>query len=292
MARIAQAIPGHLTSRPQMAYLAVELTFSREFVRDPAYVQLIKTEFESLVDRTLERLELSASKGGGLAPFHEALVPKIGRAWAKFERSFSTSLGQTVIERVSMLAALAGGAEEASLQRETTCVVDSNVAAAIEDHIVGLRSKNKEHRPNWENDLKRILGVVRSGRNSEVRVISDLWFRRGGTDHFISIKTVTPNIDQTAQAKRDMLHLVASDPGCRVYFGLYYNPDGAERKDYSFSPPSSVFDMQNDPVVLIGKDYWDFLGGSGTMEEIISIAQNSGNYTKGRIADWADRLNQ
>ena len=35
-----------------------------------------------------------------------------------------------------------------------------------------------------------------------------------------------------------------------------------------------IFDMHEDPVVLIGKDYWDTIGKVGTYEEILKIAES------------------
>ncbi|RLA44169.1 MAG: TdeIII family type II restriction endonuclease, partial [Gammaproteobacteria bacterium] len=92
-----------------------------------------------------------------------------------------------------------------------------------------------------------------------------------------SIKTVKPNIDQTAEAKRDLLKLKLHDPDSNVYFGLYYNPYGDHRDDYSWGPPMGIFDFHSDPSVLIGSDYWDVLGGEGFYAEILDIAGTVGN---------------
>ena len=43
-------------------------------------------------------------------------------------------------------------------------------------------------------------------------------------DNYISLKTVKPNIDQTAVVKEDCLHLTIANPNCKTYFGLPYNP--------------------------------------------------------------------
>lgn len=89
-----------------------------------------------------------------------------------------------------------------------------------------------------------------------LRIISDLWWNKDGVDNYMSIKTVKPNIDQTAVAKQDCLHLVLSNPKCNAYFGLPYNPFGECKEDYSFNPPMGIFDFKHDSVVLIGKDMW------------------------------------
>lgn len=250
---------------------------------DPQYLNQIKTEFSDCVERTIERLQRAETS----APFHEALLTPEGRAWSRFERSFSTSLGQGAIERVSRLVALSGGAADVLLQRETTCVLDTGVSSSIDSHIDSIRDNTLGRPPNWGLDLDSVLNSRQSGRTAEFRVISDLWFRREGVDHFVSIKTVQPNLDQTAQAKRDLLRIKAHDQHSKVYFGLYYNPYGDHRRDYSHSFPRKVFDMATDPVVLIGRDYWELLGGPGAMEEVLTAARSVGDHTRRMISAWA-----
>lgn len=103
---------------------------------------------------------------------------------------------------------------------------------------------------------------------------------RVGINHYLSIKTVKPNIDQTAEAKRDLLKLKLHDPSAKVYFGLYYNPYGKHRADYAWTPPKGIFDFSHDDVVLIGQDYWDTLGGVGTYDEVLEIARQVGRETR------------
>ena len=44
-----------------------------------------------------------------------------------------------------------------------------------------------------------------------------------------------------------------------------------------------VFDFHRDPVVLIGRDYWDTLGGAGTYDQVLNIAQAVGVRTRKQI---------
>lgn len=245
----------------------------------------IAAELTSCVERTFERLKAEDTH----RPFHRALLSPEALLWSRFERSFSTSFGQSVIERVSKLAALAGGASDAAGQRATTVTLTAETAAAIEAHLTMLRSGVTQARETWDETLEQVRRPPGTGTESiEYRVISDLWFRRDGRDHFLSIKTVKPNIDQTVEAKRDLMKLslgVEGDP-C-VYFGLYYNPYGESRAAYQWTPPMKVFDFHNDHVVLIGRDYWDTIGGAGLYDEMLAIAAEVGERTRELISEWA-----
>jgi len=180
-----------------------------------------------------------------------------------------------------MLVALSGGASKATRQKYTEVQLDSGIDAAITAHIDFLR---RGHRANsWNETIDEISYAPKTGILVSHQVISDLWWLKDGINHYMSIKTVKPNIDQTAVAKQDLLRLKFADPKCKVFFGLYYNPYGEERTTYAHNPPMGIFNFHSDPVVLIGRDYWNTLGGEGTYETILEIAKEVGTETRTRL---------
>lgn len=240
------------------------------------YEEIVAHEFLKCVTDTISRLDNAETH----RPFHGALLSDDALFWSRFERSFSTSFGQRVIEQISKIAALAGGATDASNQKNTNVTLNNNQFSAIESHISSIREGALGRSPNWNTDLNAVRESGAGGSPVTTRVRSDLWWIKDGVNHYMSIKTVKPNIDQTAEAKRDLLKLKLYDPTCMVYFGLYYNPYGESRQDYKWGPPKGVFDFNNDSVVLIGKDYWDELGGVGFYEDLLAIAEKVGLNTK------------
>ena len=243
------------------------------------YRDLIAQEFENCVDRTIQRIT-SSEKGN--RPFHSALLSEEVLFWSAFERSFSTSFGQRVIEEIAKLVALSNGARDAERQVETYIEIDSSYEDAIQYHMRLLRDgANFDY--SWDSTLQSILATHKSGKTSSRRVISDLWWEKDGINNYISLKTVMPNIDQTAVAKEDCLRLSINDRKCNAFFGLPYNPYGEDRSSYGFNPPKRIFDFEKDQVVLIGKELWDTLGGEGCYEELISIAASVGKETKQKI---------
>lgn len=240
------------------------------------YKKIIADEFKNCIQGTIERLANEETH----RPFHSALLSQEALFWSRFERSFSTSFGQRVIEQISKVAALSGGAKDASNQKATTVELTTGQFTAIENHIGDLRGRRLGRAPNWAADIAAVKASGNAGKKEAGRVISDLWWVKDGVNHYMSIKTVKPNIDQSAEAKRDLLKLALNDPNCRVYYGLYYNPYGVKRQDYAWSPPMGVFDFRNDPVVLIGKEYWDTLGGAGFYEKVLAIAEEVGAKTR------------
>lgn len=242
------------------------------------YKDLIAEEFKNCVNNTISRL---AENEETYRPFHSALLSDECIFWSRFERSFSTSFGQRVIEEIAKLVVLSNGAEEAQRQKETFVQIDKNYADAIERHIDSIRSGNRSD--GWNNVLSSITRTEESNNLIEKRIISDLWWRKNGIDNYVSLKTVKPNIDQTAVAKQDCLTLKIANANCNAYFGLPYNPYGERKSDYKHNPPMGVFNFHTDSVVLIGKELWDTLGGDGCYEEILSIAEAVGIETRATI---------
>lgn len=214
-------------------------------------------------------------------PFHEALLTKELVNASAFERSFSTSFGQGPVEEISGLVAQNNGFE-VERQKQTLVNIYRGAQNEIERIISQLREGNTK--PKWEDEVARVLAHGR-GDTEVRRVISDLYLKKENREVFISIKTVKPNLDQTEIAKRDLLLLKAHNPDYETFFGLFYNPGGTERQFYNWSIPSKIFDMKRDPCVLIGKDYWDFLGGSGSYEELLKIFKEVGRETREQIVN-------
>lgn len=227
------------------------------------------------VDRTLKRV----SKDKTYRPFHDALLTKDLVTASSFERSFSTSFGQGPIEEISQTIALSTGAE-CERQKETRVNVNKGAVDEIERILSALRSGDAA--PNWEKELSRILAFTK-GDYIQRRVISDLWIKRKNVEMFLSIKTVKPNLDQTEIVKKDLLLLKAHDENYKTYLGLYYNPGGLKREDYDWTIPSKIFDMKKDECVLIGKDYWDLIGGEDTYEKVLSVFETVGIETRKKL---------
>ena len=237
------------------------------------YRDIIAKEFRDCVLNTIRRLDNAETN----RPFHAALLSDEALFWSRFERSFSTSFGQRVIEEISKVTAIARGALEAIRQKETVVRLDRAVDESITTHIQTLRSASRQR---WGETVSDMTQLYLTGQFVEHRIISDLWWFKNGINHYMSIKTVKPNIDQTAAAKQDLLRLTLADPACKAYFGLYYNPYGEDRISYAHNPPMGIFNFHFDESVLIGKDYWDTLGGEGCYEIVLGIAREVGAETR------------
>lgn len=212
-------------------------------------------------------------------PFGYRLVPVEVWKGSKFERSFVTILGQGIFEQIAKMVAEGSGAY-ASNQHDTTFTINTWRNEKIEEILTAHR--NSSRKPNWNGEVAEILNL--SNQNfTEVTVKFDLYIRRAnGKEEFYGLKTVKPNLDQTERAKRDMLRMIAgSSSTVEAYFALPFNPAGEGNlyRAAGHAIPYKIFEMDNDPCVLIGKDFWNKIGDSNdTYDELLKLFEEIGDH--------------
>ena len=84
-----------------------------------------------------------------------------------------------------------------------------------------------------------------------------------------------PNLDIAAESKRKILYYLAimnrqGIPGAQAYLGFTYNPY-LTRELYALSYTRQIMDMKDE--VLIGNEFWDFIGGSDTYDELLEVIE-------------------
>lgn len=211
-------------------------------------------------------------------PFGYRLVPVEVWKGSKFERSFVTILGQGIFEQMARMVAEGSGAH-ASNQHDITFTINTWRNEKIEEILTSHR--NSERRPNWNGEVAEILNL--SNQNfTEVTVKFDLYVRRAdGREEFYGLKTVKPNLDQTERAKRDMLRMVTGNSNAEAYFALPFNPAGEGNiyRAAGHTIPYKIFDMDNDPCVLIGREFWNKIGDNNdTYDELLALFAEIGEH--------------
>ncbi len=222
-------------------------------------------------------------------PFGFRLVPIEVWVGSKFERSFVTSLGQGIFEQVGRLIAEDSGAYAENQYRKVLTIntfQNETIDTIIESQVNGDGTRRRIVSPNIHNELDELRNLTaRSYIN--LSVISDLYVRRpNGYEEFYSFKTVKPNLDQTAKAKRILLLLRTVDPSCEAFLALPSNPAG-EGNPYALAghgQPKRLFDMDDQDFVLMGSSLWNKLGNDpNTFDELLDIFAEVGQISSQRI---------
>jgi len=221
---------------------------------------------------------LGISPSGLLAPFHEALVPGITLLR---ERSFSTSLGN-LHERVAELIA---GEHHAEAQRQYQ--LDGSMPAIVESfitqHLHALESG--EVKPDWRSERAELLRsfgqTVTASTRIDLRVVT-----HEGSELLFEMKSAKPNKGQCIEMKQRLMKAVAirGSTSTFAHWGVPYDPYGEGH--YGHPYPKRFFDFAHE--VMVGRDFWDVLGGDGTYVELIDVYQDVGRSFAERLRSLTD----
>ncbi|MCX6376812.1 MAG: TdeIII family type II restriction endonuclease [Armatimonadetes bacterium] len=229
--------------------------------------QAIQSVICAMMDRVLDKVLVQdpfiPDCHHAKSPLYAALVPDEIFKGSHFERRFVTPFG-TAWEQLALVAAK-HGAGHGEAGRQISGTVKAERLRRITEVL---------------NDLEH------GGEDIPVTVVCDVYVedRSAGMKYAFELKAPLPNSDQTKVSKEKILKLYSMLPRQvdDAYYALPYNPYG-KREDYKWSFPARWFDMQADPVVLIGNEFWDKIGGEGTYESFIAAVNEIGPEYKRRI---------
>lgn len=251
-----------------------------------AIQSVIKTMMDRIMHKVLVEDPFIKEDHKAEKPLYAALVPDEIFKGSHFERRFVTPFGN-VWEKLAIVAAnngLGHGEQGVSIKGQ----INSERLRRIQEVLNTLehsgRGKEKV-RPDWKKELKYIL-EGKSEKLIPTTVICDVYAedKRNNKKYTFELKAPLPNSDQTKVSKEKILKLYSMQPlqVDGAYYALPYNPYG-KRADYAWAFPARWFDMKNDDVVLIGDEFWEKIGGTGTYKAFISAVNEIGKDYKDRI---------
>jgi type II restriction endonuclease TdeIII len=220
------------------------------------------------------------SPSGLLTPFHDALVPGITLLG---ERSFSTRLGN-LHEKIA--AAVAAEAHAEVRQPHDLAGAIPVLSREFITQRIGALER-REAQPDSQYERQQILGHFGSEVNAATRI--DLSIRTHGDEiHYFEIKSAKPNKGQCIEMKQRLLTALAirREESTRTWWGVPYNPYG--RGEYRHAYPLAFFDFERE--VMIGKPFWDFVGGPGAYEELLEVYREVGEEFADRLRELREQL--
>lgn len=247
---------------------------------------VIKTMMERVMDNVLIKDPFIKEKHHSHKPLYAALVPDEIFKGSHFERRFVTPFGGVWGELAQVVAIETHG--ECLIGHSITGNIGHESLRRIQEVLNALEHTPKggtRKQPNWQEEL----AYIKEGRGEPIptSVVSDIHIRNPttGEQFAFELKGPLPNSDQTKVSKEKIFKLLAmyDTPIKGAYYALPYNPYGFNKKDYQWSFPMRWFDMHNDPYVLIGNEFWDFIGGHGTYANFIAEINFLGKEFKERI---------
>ena len=195
-----------------------------------------------------------------------------------FIHSLATTLGMSIYEDVSKIIAFEHS-EECFTKYDIGGVISKEQKSVIDNIIRELR--NSERKANNEIEMKEVLEAsAKDGKAQKDGRIADFYMLKNGTEHYFEIKTVKPNIDVFTKSKIKLLEWMARRrKPIKVFLAFPYNP--YHPKLYERFTEQGVLERKKE--FLIGKEYWDFLGGKNTFEELLILFDFVGKEFKQKI---------
>jgi len=227
---------------------------------------------------------LKYSKEGRVKPFTGSFLVDGILRMNEFERTLSGGMGTSFEECAKLIAE-----QEFSVVKRGSVVKGSISKNAIDEIEKMVNEVTTKGRPkNYLEWVEKIVSLNLKDSIEERERISDLYLQdKKGNEIFIEIKSPKPNKGQCVEVLDRHLHIHAIKKGLkpkiRTFFAMAYNPWGNQRTDYKWSFSRKYLDMENH--VLLGSEFWDFVGGPGTNEEIIRIYKEVGNEKGPKIFD-------
>lgn len=251
-----------------------------------AIQKVINTMMDRVMQKVLVEDPFIKEKHHAQKPLYAALVPDEIFKGSHFERRFVTLFGG-VWEKLAQVVA-----QEVHGECITGHTITGNVGEErlrrIQEILNQLEHSQKgadKVQPNWLDELAYIKAG--QGLPIPVSVVCDIYVSNltTGKRYAFELKGPLPNSDQTKVSKEKMFKLLSMEPAPvdGAYYALPYNPYGSSKEDYQWAFPMRWFNMRSDPCVLIGNDFWDFIGSSGTYANFINEVNQLGKAYRERI---------
>ncbi len=249
---------------------------------------LIISFMDSIIKRRVEIEPFNENNKRIEKPFGSRLVPMEIWKGSTFERSFVTVLGQIGFEKIAVILGKVfhlNSKQNYHLVGEYSQGENNEIHKIIDelDHPI----KGTKRTIDWDSEIERIEDV-KNNKMVSIEVISDVWIKMKEKELFIELKSAKPNKDQSKVSKEKCfkIHCIKkknAEP-YETYFALTTNPYGSREK-YAHGPPNSYFDMKNSKIVLMGKEFWDYISAPGVYEELLEIFEEVGINTQKRIRE-------
>lgn len=230
-----------------------------------------------LVQKIRQKLETYDLETNSM-PFHYRLLGNDRMALFSFVHSVNTMLGQSIFEHVGKIIAERDGARAIAQYKDFSGFISSEAVLIIDNIMRELRSAIRK--PDKNKEVEEIIEVAQNGNlGNEVKKRIDLFVKtKDQTEYFFEIKTAKPNIDVFKAVKKQLLEWVAmrasnkNGVAIKTIVAIPYNP--YEPEPYERWTLQGLFDLKHE--VLVGKEFWNLLGGENTYEDLLKVFEEAG----------------
>ena len=223
---------------------------------------------DTLFKEKLERFEVSTGLDNSFAA--KNCIPLRDRRIFSTVHSLSTSFGQSFFEKIAVGIAKCNS-DVAETQWKSNIKISQDRLAKIDE--ISAKIGTGERNPNIQNESSEILAIPNVNQMDDVDgQIVDVYFKRGDEEYYIDIKTAKPNLPGFISLKKNNLKWIArADKKINPILAIPYNP-------YAPNPYNAIGHnrLERGTELLVGKEFWDLVGGDGCYDDLESVFKNIG----------------
>lgn len=235
-----------------------------------------------LLDKLIKKLKGNAPKDE-YKPFFDAIFNKKQIMLASLIQSFYTTFGMSIYEQMAVIIAKGKG-NIAERQYKLLGHIDAKTTAIIDKLDIDLRAGKIKGNSGSETEL--IKNSIKPGQpERHPDSVVDLYIKtKDNEEYYFGITTVKPNKEGFETHKRKLLNWIAlrlsQNKNAHVHVAtvLPYNPFG--HVPYKRFGSDVLFDKSQ---FLVQEEFWDFIGGRGTFDELIKICAEVGTELRKEI---------
>ncbi|MBA4321148.1 MAG: TdeIII family type II restriction endonuclease [Flavobacterium sp.] len=224
-------------------------------------------------------------------PFHTRLLGKDRLALYSFIHSLNTNFGTAIFEPVALTLAQ-NNFKVAQSQMKAGTQISEGSHRIIQEIMDSLATA--ESSPNKSKEIEQIRKVCLKGKMKKVKLTRvDVWVESKTGELFLfDIKTAKPNAGGFKEFKRTLLEWVAAvlaeNPNAQIntMIAIPYNP--YEPKQYSRWTMRGMLDLDNE--LKVADEFWDFLGGKGSYNNLLDIFERVGIELRPEIDKYFSRF--
>ncbi len=211
-------------------------------------------------------------------PFHYRLLGKNRMALFSFIHSINTILGTSIFEKVGELIFSHEVQEVKGQYKGLAGYISEKAVICIDTIMRDLKSTRRT--PCKSKETEEVLAVAKEGNlGNKIKKRVDIYAKMDDdTEYYFELKSAKPNINEFTGIKKQLLDWIAirgsisQTVKIKTILAIPYNP--YEPEPYQRWTLQGLFDLKNE--VLVGKDFWDFLGGSNTYEDLLNVFEEAG----------------
>jgi type II restriction enzyme len=250
-----------------------------------------KMDIENIIIKCLRAKFNNYSPESGNMPFHYRLLGKDRMALFSFIQSLNTTFGTSIFEPVAVAIA-----KTRFKKVESQYVVGKTIFENCQNNIQAIINRlTINPKPDKLSELQILRNSLSGNAHTLKPAKVDVYVQSATGEQFLfDLKTAKPNKGEYQKFKQTLLEwagiVLSADKSAKVntLIAIPYNP--YDPNPYQRWTMAGMLDLPQE--LKVAEEFWDFLGGPGTYEELLDCFQRAGIILRPEIDEYFKRFNK